>query len=215
MLYHRDNDPYARAHLMAQTDSPSSDREIEHLLERLKQGDQSAMDALLPLLFEDLRRLAHAQRRRLGAGETLRTTALIHEAYLKLRRSDSISTDSRRHFLHTAALAMRQILIDHARSQLAAQDRHQVARMRDEHSRENMQKQARLVLDIDAALDQMEATNPRLVNVVNYRYFAGYNDAEIAELLEVSPRTVRRDWFKAKAWLAETLNAHDATSPEL
>lgn len=195
-----------------ETDPPSSDRQIELLLQRLQDGDQSAMDVLLPLLFEDLRRLARAQRNRLGAGETLRTTALIHEAYLKMRRSEQISAGSRRHFLHTAALAMRQILIDHARSQLAAKDRHEVARMRDEHNRDNMHQQARLVLDIDAALKEMQSSDPRLVNVVNYRYFAGYSDTEIAELLEVSPRTVRRDWFRAKAWLAQTLNAHDATS---
>ncbi len=192
------------------TDS-ADDHQIELLLDRLKQGDQSAMDVLLPLLFEDLRRLARAQRSRLGAGETLRTTALIHEAYLKMRHSASFPAESRRHFLHTAALAMRQILIDHARSELAAQDRHQLARMRNEYTRENMHKQARLVLDIDAALGQLQEIDPRLVNVVNYRYFAGYSEAETADLLEVSKRTVRRDWFKAKAWLAEKLNAHDIT----
>lgn len=195
-----------------ETEPPSSDRQIELLLQRLQDGDESAMDVLLPLLFEDLRRLARAQRSRVGGGETLRTTALIHEAYLKMRRSDQISAKSRRHFLHTAALAMRQILIDHARSQLAAQDRHEVARMRDEHKQATMHQQARLVLDIDTALGELEATDPRLVNVVNYRYFAGYSEVETAELLDVSARTVRRDWFKAKALLADKLNSHDGNS---
>lgn len=190
-------------------DKPPVDVRVEHLLARLEQGDRSAMDELLPLLFDDLRRLARAQRNRIGGGETLRTTALIHEAYLKLRRSRHVSASSRRHFLHTAALAMRQILIDHARSELASRNRHQLAAAQETQQQIELQQQARLVLDIDAALDSLQKTDPRLVNVVNYRYFAGYTEAEIAELLEVSERTVRRDWFKAKAWLADKLGTHD------
>lgn len=187
---------------------PHPDQHIEALLAELKGGDRAAMDELLTLLFEDLRGIARSQRRRVGGGETLRTTALVHEAYLKLRASSSLSPDSRRHFLHTAALAMRQILIDHARSRIAAEDRHRVARMQAEDKPGELQQQARLVLDIDAALLQLEAIDPRLTAVVNYRYFAGYSEAEIADLLEVSERTVRRDWFKARAWLAATLQAH-------
>ena len=185
------------------------EQQIRQLLEQIDQGDSSAMDKLLPLLFDDLRRLARAQRKRVGGGETLRTTALIHEAYLKMRRSDSVGASSRRHFLHTAALAMRQILIDHARSQLAAMDRHQLASASEPNPQAQVQHQARRVLDIAAALDDLDKIDPRLVNVVNYRYFAGYSDVEIADLLEVSTRTVRRDWLKAKAWLATTLRAHD------
>lgn len=190
-------------------DSPTGDGDIELLLERLKEGDKSAMDALSTLLFEDLRRLARAQRHRLGGGETLRTTALIHETYLKMRCSAHLSADSRRHFLHTAALAMRQILIDHARSQLALRDRQQIVHAEGEERQNHLYQQARLVLDIDAALGRLEKNEPRLVDVVNFRYFAGCSEDETADLLEVSPRTVRRDWFKAKAWLAEALNAHD------
>ena len=185
------------------------EQQIRQLLEQIDQGDSSAMDKLLPLLFDDLRRLARAQRKRVGGGETLRTTALIHEAYLKMRRSDSVGASSRRHFLHTAALAMRQILIDHARSQLAAMDRHQLASASEPNPQAQVQHQARRVLDIAAALDDLDKIDPRLVNVVNYRYFAGYSDVEIADLLEVSTRTVRRDWLKAKAWLATTLRDHD------
>lgn len=178
---------------------------IEPLLERLQQGDRSAMDELLPLVFEELRVLARSQRRRVGGGETLRTTALVHEAYLKLRRSKSLSPDSRRHFLHTAALAMRQILIDHARSQIAARNRHEAAHLISADQPLQLLRQARLVLDVDAALSELEQTDARLATVVNYRYFAGYSEAEIADLLQVSERTVRRDWFKAKALLAEAL----------
>ncbi len=194
---------------MCQTnDNSAQEQRIEALLARLQSGDKTAMDELLPLLFDDLRRLARAQRSRVGGGETLRTTALIHEAYLKLRRSRSLSPDSRRHFLHTAALAMRHILIDHARSQLAAQDRHEQIHAGNEDSLGAVQRQARLVLDIDTALAELQQTEPRLVNIVNYRYFAGYNEAETADLLDVSPRTVRRDWARAKTWLSDKLDAH-------
>ena len=192
-----------------QIDAPTGDGDIELLLERLKAGDKSAMDALSMLLFEDLRRLARAQRHRLGGGETLRTTALIHETYLKMRRSADLSAHSRRHFLHTAALAMRQILIDHARSQLAQLDRQQTVHAEAENCQSDLHQQAKLVLDIDAALDRLGKNEPRLVEVVNYRYFAGCSEEETADLLEVSPRTVRRDWFKAKVWLADALNAHE------
>ena len=201
--------------MIHETDGPTGDGDIELLLDRLKAGDKSAMDALSTLLFEDLRRLARAQRNRLGGGETLRTTALIHEAYLKMRRSANLSADSRRHFLHTAALAMRQILIDHARSQLASLDRQQIVHAGDEDHQGQMHQQARLVLDIDAALGRLEKSEPRLVEVVNYRYFAGCSEAETADLLEVSLRTVRRDWFKAKVWLAEALNAHDYSTTRI
>ncbi len=189
--------------------TPLDGARMEDLLDRLGQGDKSAMAELLPLLFDDLRRLAKAQRRRLGAGETLCTTALIHEAYLKLHQCSRMSVQSRRHFLHTCALAMRQILIDHARSRLAARDRHQVAHMHDEDIQARMHQQASLVLDIDSALNELQEIDPRLVNVVNYRYFAGYSEDETAKLLDVSQRTVRRDWFKARVWLANKLDVHD------
>lgn len=186
------------------TDSPSGERQIELLLERLDKGDKSAMDVLLPLLSEDLRRLARQQRRLLGSCETLNTTALIHEVYLKFRRHDGVGATSHHHFLHTAALAMRQILIDHARSRIAA-------RRRDGRAADTMDppdvvyQQAQEVLDVDLALKRLEPDNPRLVDVVNYRYFAGYSERETGNLLGICERTVRRDWLKALAWLGQLL----------
>lgn len=198
---------------MNQPYEPSGDEgRIDTLLARLQDGDETAMDELLALLFDDLRRLARSQRRRMGGGETLRTTALVHEAYLKMRRSDKLAPESRHHFLHTAALAMRQILIDHARSQIAADARHQEIHHRDKLDVRQLQRQAHMVLDIDTALNDLEEQDPRLAAVVNYRYFAGYKEAEIADVLQVSERTVRRDWFKAKAWLAQALNAPQETA---
>ncbi|HET6632952.1 MAG TPA: ECF-type sigma factor [Rhodanobacteraceae bacterium] len=186
------------------TAEDADDARIHAELERLQAGDREALDRLLPLVLDDLRRLARAQRRRLGSGETLRTTALIHEAYLKLRRHEGGGASTRRHFLHTAALAMRQILIDHARSRMAARARHERAAELAEPP-EALYRQAQDVLDIDIALRDLEPLNPRLVEVVNCRYFAGYSERETGELLGVSERTVRRDWLKARAWLANTL----------
>ncbi len=191
--------------MLPSTVSSVEDKSIDELLERLRQGDKTAMDELLAVLFQDLRRLARSQRLRMGGGETLCTTALVHEAYLKMRRSTSVSVQSRRHFLRTAGMAMRQILIDHARSQLAAQDRDRIAGSRHEGSQLEIQQQARRVLDINVALEDLEATNERLASVVTYRYFGGFSEAEIADILDVSERTVRRDWFKAKALLAQAL----------
>lgn len=183
----------------------ADDTQIRVQLERLHSGDRRALDRLLPLVLNDLRRLARAQRRRLGAGETLCTTALIHEAYLKLRRHEGLDVTSERHFLHTAALAMRQILIDHARSRVAELKRQALAAAAGDKEPHALHRQAQQVLDVDEALATLDAENPRLALVVNYRYFAGYSEAEIAGLLEISPRSVRRDWFKSRAWLAMVL----------
>ncbi|MDN5924044.1 MAG: ECF-type sigma factor [Xanthomonadales bacterium] len=181
------------------------EQQIRHQLQRLHAGERDALDTLLPLLSDDLRRLARAQRRRGGAGETLRTTALIHEAYLKLRKSAGASSNDRQHFLHTAALAMRHILIDHARKRIAARNREHLVAVDGEHLPARLYHQAQRVVDIDAALDQLESQQPRWVKIVNYRYFAGYSEREIADLLGISERSVRRDWFQAKAWLALAL----------
>lgn len=187
--------------------------EVEILLQTWRDGDAAALDELLPLVFEHLRRIARAQRMRIGGGETLRTTALIHETYLKLRRSGHFKAVSKQHFLNIAARAMRQILVDYARSRLAA-------RRRDEDAGEDvagdeqwraLRRHANDLIDLDAALDRLEPTQPRLVEIILCRCFAGYTDPEIADLLEVSERTVRRDWLKAKAWLIEELDGAENT----
>lgn len=183
----------------------TDDTQIRVQLERLHAGDQRALDRLLPLVLSDLRRLARAQRQRLNAGETLCTTALIHEAYLKLRRHKGLDVASGRHFLHTAALAMRQILIDHARSRIAEHNRHVLLAAGGDQQPHALQRQAQQVLDVDEALAALDAQNPRLALVVNYRYFAGYSEKEIANLLDISTRSVRRDWLKSRAWLATVL----------
>jgi RNA polymerase sigma factor (TIGR02999 family) len=165
-------------------------------------GEANPLDRLMPYVHADLRRLARAQRRQLQPGETLSTTALVNEAYLKLRRVDYPGVANRAHFFSLVARAMRQILIDHARSRLAdARRMQEVERELRDRPHEDAADLARM-LELDSALDELEKINPRLAQVVLYRYFAGYTPTETAELLEVTERTVNRDWHKARAWLA-------------
>lgn len=164
-------------------------------------GEASPIDVLMPLVHADLRRLARAQRRQMESGETLSTTALVNEAYIKLRRAEYPGLEGRAHFFSLVARAMRQILIDHARSRLAEQRRmREVKHDLDARPFEDAEELARL-LEVDSALDELEREQPRLAQVVLYRYFAGYTPQETADLLDVHVRTVTRDWHKARAWL--------------
>ena len=162
-------------------------------------------DALLPLYYEDLKRVARNARRRSGAGHTLQTTALIHEAYLKLRGTPGFNDHG--HFLRASALAMRHILVNRAREALAAKrgggaahvpiDAHDPGTDMDEETR---------IVEVNDALSRLAALNARLARVVECRFFAGYSETETAAALGVTDRTVRRDWTKARAWLLQTLS---------
>lgn len=167
----------------------------------------------MPLVHQDLRRLARAQRRQMASGETLSTTALVNEAYLKLRRADYPGLEGRAHFFSLVARAMRQILIDHARSRLAEHRRmREVERELDARPFEDAVDLVRL-LEVDSALHELEKHQPRLAQVVLYRYFAGYSPQETADLLDVHVRTVNRDWHKARAWLMLSLDPVDPVDP--
>jgi|JRYL01.1.fsa_nt_gb RNA polymerase sigma factor (TIGR02999 family) len=176
-------------------------------------GEANPLDLLMPLVHQDLRRLARAQRRQMEPGETLSTTALVHEAYLKLRRVDFPGLEGRAHFFALVARAMRQILIDHARSRLSeAMRMREVKRDLDERPHEDAADLARL-LEIDSALDELERHQPRLAQVVLYRWFAGYTPQETADLMGIHLRTVTRDWHKARAWLMLALEHHGSADP--
>ncbi|MEZ5456117.1 MAG: ECF-type sigma factor [Lysobacteraceae bacterium] len=176
-------------------------------------GEGNPLDTLLPLVHADLRRLARAQRRQMEPGETLSTTALVNEAYLKLRRADYPNLANRAHFFSLVARAMRQILIDHARSRLSEQKRMvHVERELREKPMDDANDLARLI-EIDSALDELEKVQPRLAQVVLYRYFAGYSPTETAELLDVTERTVNRDWHKARAFLTLALEQRGMPIP--
>jgi RNA polymerase sigma factor (TIGR02999 family) len=169
-----------------------------------RSGDQ-ATGLLVEVLYADLQRVARRERRRRQAPqETLGTTALVHEAYLKLARHDAFR--SRAHFLNTAALAMRQVLASHARSRLRDK-RGGGGTSVDFDAVDVLVESDERIVALDEALTALEKTAPRLARVVECRYFAGYCDAETALALGVTERTVERDWAMAKALLYEALGA--------
>jgi RNA polymerase sigma factor (TIGR02999 family) len=158
---------------------------------------------LLPLFYEEVRRVARRERRRLGAGETLQTTALIHEAYLRLHRSEGFNDQA--HFLRSAALAMRHSLINYARDRLAAKRGSGAVVVSLDEANEVGTPGDEDLLEVNEALTRLAALNPRLAQVVECRFFAGYGDKETAQALGLTDRTVRRDWIKARAWLRREL----------
>jgi RNA polymerase sigma factor (TIGR02999 family) len=169
-------------------------------------GVPQAVAELAAALYPELRRSARGVRAGHRVGDTLQTTALIHEAYLKLARSGG--WQSRAHFLAAAAMAMRQVVIDAARARQAARRGGGVASLPldelHEHPGSDPQEDARLV-EIGEALERLAKEQPRWVQVVECRYFAGYTDAETATALGMTDRTARRDWVKARAWLYQAL----------
>jgi len=173
---------------------------------------QSA-EQLMPLLYTDLRRLARGERRRVNAGETLQTTALIHEAYLKL--NGSAVFNDRSHFLRAAALAMRHLLINYARDRVAAKRGGDAARVSLDFAEGVALPSEEALLEINEALERLSGVSPRLAQIVECRYFAGYDDEETAQALNITDRTVRRDWVKARAWLRRELNRDPDSSATL
>jgi RNA polymerase sigma factor (TIGR02999 family) len=161
---------------------------------------------LTEVLYADLQRLAHRVRMRSGTpSETLRTTALVHEAYLKLARHGGFR--DRSHFLATTALAMRQVLTTHARRRLAEKRGGGQQPVPLEQVEGILAVSEERIVALDDALQDLERDHPRLVRVIECRYYAGYSEPETAEALGVTDRTVQRDWVKAKALLYEALGS--------
>jgi RNA polymerase sigma factor (TIGR02999 family) len=178
--------------------------------DRKRPGDQVPLavrqlaDELLPIFYADLKRLARRERARVGAGFTLQTTALVHEAYLKLRGTHGWNDDA--HFLNAAALAMRHALVNHARARLTAKRGAGAPHLPlEDQDFAVAVAQDETLLALDAALERLVARSPRLARVVECRFFAGYDESETARALDLSERTVRRDWSLARAWLHREL----------
>ena len=170
--------------------------------------------ALIPLMYQDLRRIARRERSRVRAGETLQTTALVHEAYLKLGHVASFNDDE--HFLRACALAMRHILVNHARERMARKRGGGAANIPIDEAPEISGAPDEIVVKINTALLDLAQLSPRLAQVVECRFFAGYEDSETAVALGLTDRTVRRDWVKARAWLRRELGADaDGTLKDL
>ncbi len=179
---------------------------VTTLLDRYQNGDRAAGDRLWDQVYTDLRRVAH--RRLLGerSGHTLGTTALVHECYLRLVDQSEVEWQSRLHFFAMASRVMRNILVDYARRKKAQKRGGDAPHLNLEDIRvAGSTGSADLFIALDQALEQLEKTDERLARVVECRFFGGMQEKEIADLLGVSPRTIRRDWRKAKLWLARAL----------
>lgn len=182
--------------------------DITRILARMGDGDEAALDELMPVVYEELRRIARAQLRR-GApgGSTLQTTVLVHEAFLKLAGNADLALNDRMHFYAVAATAMRHVLVDHARRRNAIKRGGAWDRVDLEAVVLDVDAQAELILEIDDALGKLSQLNERLTRVVECRFFAGMSVEETAAALDVTVRTVHRDWTKARAWLHTQLSA--------
>lgn len=182
------------------------DGEVTRLLGALRSGDRNALDRLVPLVYDELTRIARVQLRGAGRGRTLNTVALVHEVYLKLAGSEGLEPRDRNHLLSVSARAMRQVIVDFARSK-AAQKRGGGAQAvtLDDHAIA-VEAQAEALLDLDRALERLAARDPRIARIVECRYFAGLSEEETAEALGMSLRTAQREWKRARAWLRDALS---------
>jgi RNA polymerase sigma factor (TIGR02999 family) len=181
------------------------DHDLTQLLERVSRGDAAANGDLLARVYGELRQLAGSQLRRESPGHTLQPTALVNEAYLRLFGTSG-GWANRRHFFGAAARAMRQVLVDHARRRDAEKRGGGYERLT-LSAAENVGVDAEAeVLQIADLLDKLEARNERLARIVELRYFAGLDIEATADVLEISPATVKRDWAYARAWLLQQLD---------
>ncbi len=182
--------------------------EITLILEAAKNGDREAAEKLLPLTYEELRRIAGRMMAGERAGHTLQPTALIHEAYLRLAGPEGEQPDweCRAHFFTAAAEAMRWILIDHARRKLAIKRGGDQVRTTLDDAEFETEHPPEELIAVDEAVKKLEAENPKAAEVVKLRYFAGMTVPEAATILSISPRTVDRIWQGAKAWLFRELS---------
>lgn len=189
---------------------PEQKNQITMLLEQIAGGDKSAVDALLPLVYQELRKLAQHQLKRERPDHTLNATGLVHEAYLKLIDQKEAAWQNRAHFMAVAAQAMRRILIDYARRRLADKRGGNIAVVTYDEELHSREARAEEIIALDLALEQLHRRSARQAQIVEYQFFGGLTHEEIAEVLGVSIATVRRDWRIAKAWLTVALGAAES-----
>lgn len=179
--------------------------QITALLVDWSKGDEVALEQLMPLVYEELRRMARGYMRRQPSGHTFQTTELIHEAYLKLAKHDDRNWQNRAHFFGVAAKAMRHILVDYARSKSSRKRggwQEKITLADDVETTNNSSKE---IVALDDALKNLERIDARRGRVVELKFFAGLTVEEIAEVLKISPKTVNRDWQFARTWLLREL----------
>jgi RNA polymerase sigma factor (TIGR02999 family) len=185
------------------SDSPG---EVTLLLNELKLGNKDALGRLIPLVYRELRRLADHYLRAERVGHTIQPTALVHEVYLRLVAQDHPDWKNRAHFLAVAAQAMRRVLVDYARARQTAKRAGNIVRVDVDGLEPGDELPIDEILVVDEALDRLAQLDPQQTRIVELRYFAGLTVEETAEAVGISPRTVKRDWAIASAWLRSELS---------
>jgi RNA polymerase sigma factor (TIGR02999 family) len=190
--------------------STTSPQDVTLILKNWQEGDSDAAERLMPLVYEELRRLARNYLQRERADHTLQATALVHEAYLRMVDDKNVTWKDRAHFYGIAARLMRRILVDHARAHNAAKRGGLEQKVTLDEARDLPTKEAIELVALDGALESFAQTYPRKGEVVELKFFGGLDIKEISKVLEVSEKTVLRDWNFAKLWLCRELGAHAA-----
>ncbi|SMO37483.1 sigma-70 family RNA polymerase sigma factor [Fodinibius sediminis] len=181
-------------------------KNITQLLLSASSGDKQAIDALYPRVYDELRTIAKWHLRRERGDHTIQKTALVHEVYLKLIDQTQISWQNRAHFFGIAARAMRQILVDYARKRNAQKRGGDKKHIPFEEDKLDLDNHMEALLEFNDIIDKLAEFDERKSKVVEMRFFAGMTIREIAELLDVSPRTINRDWMKARGWIYQELS---------
>lgn len=191
--------------------TPSSD--VTALLRRMRKGDTGAHEQLIPLVFQELRRLARHHMKNERLGHTLQPTALVNEAFIRLAGLNRMEWQSRAHFFGVASGLMRQILVDYARKRQSLKRGRDVAFVELDENRALLSpQQSAELIALDSALKELARMNPRHAKIVELRYFGGLSVEEAAEALQIAPITVKRDWAAARAWLRSRLEPSTTVS---
>src|SRR6266487_5773667 len=198
----------AAAGRISEEPHPAGPQEVTQLLANWSHGDRAALEKLIPLVYEELRRLSHHYMEGQRSDHTLQTTALVNEAYLRLADQTNPNWQGRAHFFAVAARAMRQILVSYARSNRAQKRGGGGARIELDEAAIVSPEESKEIVDLDEALERLATLDSRKARVVELKFFGGLNYDEIAEVLKIARRTARRDWEFARIWLYREL--HDA-----
>lgn len=188
------------------------DADVTRLLTDWRGGDQQALEQLAPLVYDELRRLAGRYLRRERVNHTLQSTALVHEAYLRLIDQSRVQWQNRAHFFGVAAQMIRRILVDHARGHQAAKRGAGVARLSLDEALDASAPRDLDLVALDDALATLAQLDPQQSRIIELRYFGGLSIEETAEVIGVSPATVKREWASARAWLFRELSRSGSTA---
>lgn len=178
---------------------------ITQILQRWSEGDRASLDTLIPLVYQELHRLAHRALSRNSGGNTVQTTALVHEAYMRLVDAEEIDWESRMHFFAVSANLMRNILVDFARARLSQKRGGQLQHVELDEALDFSPNKSEDLVALDDALNELARLDDRQSRIVELRFFGGLTEQETADYLNISPATVRRDWKMARAWLHREL----------